>query len=73
MNLVDLVHNPREKATNFETEKELSEYTIVTEKYFPKEDAKDSEVLRALRRRTIRPRKDRSSSRRKKSNKGIRV
>ena len=73
VNLVDLVHNPRKKATNFETEKRLSEYTIETEKYFPKGDAKDSKVLRALRRRIIRPRKDRSSSRRKKSNKGIKV
>src|ERR1700761_5311898 len=44
----------------------LSEYTQATEKYFPKEDAKDGGVLRALRRHILapgsRPREDTSSS-----------
>jgi hypothetical protein len=34
----------------FESEKELSEYTRVTKKFFPKESAADGGVLRALRR-----------------------
>ena len=74
VNLVDLahqvVHDPKEELIFFKTEKQLSEYTIKTGKYFPKEDAKDSEVLRALRRHILLPREDRGSSRRKESNKG---
>ena len=48
----------------FNTEKELSEYTKETGKYFPKEDAKDGGVLRALRRHIIVPREGLNSSRR---------
>jgi hypothetical protein len=56
VNLVDLVHGSKEEVRIFETEKELSKYTKKEKKYFPKEDAKDGGVLRALRRRIFSPR-----------------
>ena len=40
----------------FETERGLSEYTIRTKKFFPKGDAVDGGVLRALRRHILSPR-----------------
>jgi len=46
----------------FNTEKDLSEYTQQTEKFFPKEDAEDAGVLRRLRRHILVPR-DRASKR----------
>lgn len=67
VNLVDLVHGSKEEVTIFETEKELSKYTKKAKKYFPKEDAKDGGVLRALRRRIFSPRDGTISSRRKKA------
>ena len=77
VNLVDLVHQvvhgPKEELIFFKTEKQLSDYTIKTGKYFPKEGAKDSEVLQALRRHILLPREGRGFSRRKKSNKGTKV
>ncbi|KAI9446048.1 hypothetical protein H4582DRAFT_1903111 [Lactarius indigo] len=63
VNLVDLVHGSKEEVRIFKTEKELSEYTMETEKYFPKKDAKDGGVLRALRRQIFEPREGTSSSR----------
>ena len=72
VNLVDLVHGSKEEVTIFETEIELSEYTKETEKFFPKEDAKDGGVLRALRRHILVPREDKSSSKRNKYHKGSR-
>ncbi|KAH8998353.1 hypothetical protein EDB86DRAFT_2912760 [Lactarius hatsudake] len=63
VNLVDLVHGSKKEVQIFKTEKELSEYTIATEKYFPKEDAQDGGVLRALRRQILAPRKGTNSSR----------
>ena len=48
VNLVDLVHGSKEEVRLFEMEKELSEYTKETEKFFPKENAQDGGVLRAL-------------------------
>ena len=62
VNLVDLVHGSKEEVQLFRTEKELSEYTKGTNKFFPKEDAQDGGVLRALRRRILVPREDISSS-----------
>jgi hypothetical protein len=60
VNLVDLVQGFRENITIFQSEKELSEYTHETEKFFPKEDAADGGVLRALRRHVLVPRESRS-------------
>jgi len=65
VNLVDLVHGSKEEVRIFETEKELSVYTKKSKKYFPKEDAKDGGVLRALRRRIFSPRDGTISRRRK--------
>jgi hypothetical protein len=70
VNLVDLVHGSKVEVRIFRTEKELSEYTIATGKIFPKEDAKDGGVLRALRRHIFNPREDTRSSRKNKSHKG---
>ncbi|KAH9173557.1 hypothetical protein EDB89DRAFT_1958493 [Lactarius sanguifluus] len=64
VNLVDLVHGSKEEVRIFKTERELSEYTKETEKYFPKESAVDGGVLRALRRHILVPREGISSSRR---------
>jgi hypothetical protein len=72
VNLVDLVHGSKVEVQDFKTEKELSEYTQETEKYFPKEDAKDGGVLRALRRHILAPREGTRSSRKNKSHKGLR-
>jgi len=62
VNLVDLVQGSRarENITIFESEIELSEYTKKTKKFFPKEDAADGGVLRALRRHILVPRESRS-------------
>jgi hypothetical protein len=59
VNLVDLVHGFRigEDVQIFKSEIELSEYTHKTEKFFPKEDAVDGGVLRALRRHILVPRR----------------
>ncbi|KAH9019803.1 hypothetical protein EDB84DRAFT_1275619, partial [Lactarius hengduanensis] len=65
VNLVDLVHGAKEEVRIFETETELSEYTKKTKKFFPKEDAVDGGVLRALRRHILAPREGTSSSRSK--------
>ncbi|KAI9446049.1 hypothetical protein H4582DRAFT_524670 [Lactarius indigo] len=70
VNLVDLVHGSKEEVRIFETETELSRYTKETDKFFPKQDARDGGVLRALRRRILFPRRDGLSSRR---NKGSRT
>ena len=67
VNLMDLVHGSKEEVTIFKTEKLLSEYTKETGKYFPKEEAKDGGVLRALRRHILAPREDTHSSRRNKT------
>jgi len=60
VNLVDLVHGSREKIPIFKTEKELSDYTHDTGKFFPKENAVDGGVLRALRRHILVPRERQS-------------
>jgi len=59
VNLVDLVAGFRETLLIFKSEKELSEYTKATKKFFPKEDAADGGVLRALRRQIWVPRESR--------------
>jgi hypothetical protein len=56
VNLVDLVQGSRENIQIFKSEKELSEYTKETEKFFPKENVVDGGVLRALRRQILVPR-----------------
>ncbi|KAH9066260.1 hypothetical protein EDB87DRAFT_1554056 [Lactarius vividus] len=66
VNLVDLVHGSKEEVRIFETETKLSKYTKKTGKFFPKEDAKDGGVLRALRRHILAPRRDGISSARRK-------
>ncbi|KAH9173555.1 hypothetical protein EDB89DRAFT_704049 [Lactarius sanguifluus] len=66
VNLVDLVRGSKEEVQIFKTEKELSEYTMETEKFFPKEDAQDGGVLRALRRHILAPRQGTNSSRKNK-------
>ena len=63
VNLVDLVHGSKEEVRIFETEKQLSIYTKKTKKYFPKEDARDGGVLRALRRHIFSPRDGTTSGR----------
>ena len=73
VNLIDLVHGSKVEVTIFKTEKELSKYTKATEKYFPREEARDGGVLRALRRQIMVPRENTRSSRRNKSHKGIKV
>ena len=60
VNLVDLVQGFRENIQIFKSEEELSKYTHETEKFFPKERAKEGGVLRALRRHILNPRKSRS-------------
>ena len=64
VNLVDLVQGSKVEVRIFNTEKQLSEYTKETKKYFPKEEAKDGGVLRALRRHITAPREGLNSSRR---------
>jgi len=54
----------RENVPIFRSEKELSKYTHETCKFFPKENAADGGVLRALRRHILVPRESRSISRR---------
>jgi len=56
VNLVDLVQGDKMKVQIFETERALSKYTKRTGKFFPKEDAVDGGVLRALRRHILSPR-----------------
>ena len=56
VNLVDLVQGDKMEVQIFETERDLSKYTKRTKKFFPKEDAVDGGVLRALRRRIFSPR-----------------
>ncbi|KAF8470433.1 hypothetical protein DFH94DRAFT_771202 [Russula ochroleuca] len=63
VNLVDLVEGSREDIQIFKSEKKLSEYTRRTEKFFPKEDAADGGVLRALRRHILAPRDGHSKGR----------
>jgi hypothetical protein len=60
VNLVDLVQGFRANIRIFKSEKELSDYTKETRKFFPKEDAVDGGVLRALRRHILVPREGRS-------------
>ena len=55
VNLVDLVHGSKQEVRIFKTVKELREYTIATKKIFPKKDARDGGVLRALRRQIFAP------------------
>jgi hypothetical protein len=63
VNLVDLVQaaaqGSRENIQIFKSEKELSDYTKATSKFFPKEDAVDGGVLRALRRHILEPQESR--------------
>ncbi|KAH9025565.1 hypothetical protein EDB84DRAFT_1504280 [Lactarius hengduanensis] len=66
VNLVDLVQGSKQEVQIFKTEKALSEYTIATEKFFPKKDAKDGGVLRDLRRQIFAPREGKNSSRKNK-------
>ncbi|KAF8260808.1 hypothetical protein EI94DRAFT_1689434 [Lactarius quietus] len=58
VNLVDLVHGSKVEVRQFKTVEELSEYTKETEKFFPKESARDGGVLRALRRHILTPHDD---------------
>ncbi|KAI0263439.1 hypothetical protein BC834DRAFT_827594 [Gloeopeniophorella convolvens] len=55
VNLVDLVQAPTRPVHLFPTEKELSDYTKRTKKFFPREEARDGGVLRALRRQIHNP------------------
>ncbi|KAI0293597.1 hypothetical protein BC826DRAFT_1015040 [Russula brevipes] len=55
VNLVDLVEGNRKEVRIFKTEEQLSQYTRETRKFFPKENAKDGGVLRALRRHILSP------------------
>ena len=55
VNLVDLLRRDDREVQMFKTEKELSEYTKQTEKFFAKEDADDAGVLRVLRRHILVP------------------
>lgn len=56
VNLVDLVQGDKLEVQIFETERALSKYTKRTNKFFPKENAVDGGVLRALRRHILSPR-----------------
>jgi len=58
VNLVDLVdsfENPRRHITVFDTVQALSEYTIQTGRYFPKENAYAGDLLKYLLRQIINP------------------
>ncbi|KAI0263440.1 hypothetical protein BC834DRAFT_957760 [Gloeopeniophorella convolvens] len=59
VNLVDLVQAPTRHVRLFPTEKALSEYTLEKNRIFPKEDARDGGVLRALRRHILDPKESR--------------
>lgn len=72
VNLVDLVHGDKKEVQIFGTEKELSEYTHATKKFFPKEDARDGGVLCALRRHILAPSEDRRVMGRKVSERNVR-
>ena len=61
VNLVDLAREYRENIPIFKSEKELSVYTKVTKKFFPKESAKDGGILRVLRRHILVPGESRST------------
>ncbi|KAI9428380.1 hypothetical protein H4582DRAFT_752056 [Lactarius indigo] len=64
VNLVDLVDDSKkDRPRIFETEEQLSVYTMATGKYFSKAVAKDGGVLRALLRHIDAPHKGTSSSR----------
>ncbi|KAF8470435.1 hypothetical protein DFH94DRAFT_771213 [Russula ochroleuca] len=73
VNLVDLVEGTRENIQIFGSEKELSEYTRTTGKFFPKENAADGGVLRALRRHILAPQDSHSTGRISRSIKNDRV
>jgi hypothetical protein len=62
VNLVDLIEGAKKAVQIFETETELSQYTRKEKKFFPKEDAVDGGVLRALRRHILAPRDDRDAA-----------
>jgi hypothetical protein len=62
VNLVDLVEGSKKEVRIFKTEQELSIYTRQTAKFFPKENAVDGGVLRALRRHILAPRQDRDET-----------
>jgi hypothetical protein len=62
VNLVDLIEGSKKQVQIFKTEQELSEYTKRTAKFFPKENAVDGGVLRALRRHILAPRQDRNET-----------
>ena len=72
VNLVDLVHGSKEEVPIFKTERQLSAYTKETDKFFPKKDARDGGVLRALRRHIFSPRDEKTRLRRNKGGRKIR-
>ena len=72
VNLVDLVHGSKEEVPIFQTERQLSAYTKKTDKFFPKEDARDGGVLRALRRHIFSPRDEKTRLSKSKGGRKIR-
>ena len=64
MNLVDLVdgfENPEEPITIFNTVKALSEYTIRTGKYFPRDNVHAGSLLKYLLRQILNPPSERNN------------
>lgn len=64
MNLVDLVEMAAEDGTEgtiqrFKTEKELSAYTMSTERFFPRDHAEEGGLLEKLLRHILNPRDSR--------------
>ena len=56
VNIVDLLDAGGTKVvTRFPSEKALSEYTLATRKFFPRENVRAGGVLRALLRRILHP------------------
>ena len=64
MNLVDLVdgyENPHRAITKFPSVKALSEYTISSGKYFPRDNVHAGDLLKYLLRQILSPPSDRQS------------
>jgi len=65
VNLVDLVTNDPGRARVFESEKQLSAYTRLNERFFPKENAYAGELLRYLLRHILNPDAERRGTQRR--------
>ena len=65
VNLVDLVTNHPGRARVFESEEQLSRYTRLNKRFFPKENAYAGDLLRYLLRHILNPDPERRGTRRR--------